>query len=131
MHRRDLLKGGVAFGGTLALTRAIAAEPKGEEHKSSLIIDAHCHVGKGEAMSAPWSTFADPEVTLRRAEEAGIDKTIIFPINNPTFERANEEVAQIVSHYPGKFVGFAKHDPASEVGKIRQLLMHEVKTLGL
>ena len=131
MYRRDLLKGGLAFGGTLALTKGLIAERRSEEQKSSLIIDAHCHVGKGEAMSAPWSTFADPEMTLHRAEEAGIDKTIIFPINNPTYEKANEEVAQIVRHYPGKFVGFAKHDPVSEAGKVRQLLTHEVKTLGL
>ena len=54
-------------------------------------------------------------------EEAGIDKTIIFPIENSTYRKANEEIAQIVARYPGKFVGFAKHDPVGEAGKIEQL----------
>ena len=131
MYRRELLEGGLAFGVSLASTKRIAAAPQNEKKKSNLIIDAHCHAGKGEAMDAPWSSFADPQVTLRRAEEAGIDKTIIFPINNPTYEKANEELAAIVRRYPGKFIGFAKHDPVSEAGKIRPLLMHEVKDLGL
>ena len=131
MYRRELLEGGLAFGVSLASTKRIAAAPQNEKKKSNLIIDAHCHAGKGEAMDAPWSSFADPQVTLRRAEEAGIDKTIIFPINNPTYEKANEELAAIVRRYPGKFIGFAKHDPVSEAGKIRRLLMHEVQDLGL
>src|SRR2546429_4355208 len=129
MHRRDWLKAGAVLWGTLGSNLTAAAQ--NTKTKSSLIIDAHCHAGKGEAMAAPWSTFADPEVTLGRAQEAGIDKTIIFPINNPTYERANEEVAQIVKKYPGKFIGFAKHDPVTEAGKIKQLLSYEVKDLGL
>jgi uncharacterized protein len=131
MYRRDLLKGGLALGGTLALPKGVTAGHRSDKKKSSLIVDAHCHAGKGEAMGAPWSTFADPELTLRRAEEAGIDRTIIFPINNPTYQKANEELAGIVRQYPGKFIGFAKHDPVSEAGQIRQLLIHEVKALGL
>ena len=65
----------------------------------------------------PWSTFNDPEVILRHAEEAGIDKTIIFPIENPTYQKANEEIARIVERYPGKFVGFAKHTPERRRGR--------------
>lgn len=123
IDRRNFLKGALYPSYLLA---------KSERAKgSSLIVDAHCHAGKGEAMAAPWSTYADPDVTLRRAEEAGIDKTIIFPINNPTFEKANQEIAKIVLRYPGKFIGFAKHDPQTEAGKIKALLMREVRELGL
>jgi hypothetical protein len=39
------------------------------------MIDAHGPPGLGEAMSTPRSTYNDPEVILRLAEEAGIDKT--------------------------------------------------------
>ena len=102
-----------------------------QDKRSGLVIDAHCHAGTGEAMSAPWTTFADPEVTLRRAAEAGIDKTVIFPIENPTYERANEEIARLVEKHPGKFIGFAKHDPQAEAGKIERLLTREVRQLGL
>ena len=81
--------------------------------------------------SAPWSTFNDPEVILRHAEEAGIDKTIIFPIENPTYQKVNEEIARIVERYPGKFIGFAKHDPGAEAGKIERPQTREVRELGL
>jgi len=96
-----------------------------------LIIDAHCHAGTGQAMSAPWETRADIEVTLRHMSEAGIDRTIIFPINNPEYERANREIAEICARYPYKFLGFAKHDPQTEAGRIARMLLQEVKEMGL
>ena len=96
-----------------------------------LVIDAHCHAGRGEAMSAPWTSRADPEITLRHMAEAGIDRTIIFPINNNEYEKPNQEIAEICRRYPEKFIGFAKHDPQTEAGRIQSLLRHEVTSLGL
>ncbi len=96
-----------------------------------LIIDAHCHAGRGQAMTAPWTTRADPEITLRHMAEAGIDRTVIFPINNTEYEKPNQEIAEICGRYPGKFIGFAKHDPQSEAGRVRALLRREVESLGL
>lgn len=103
----------------------LRAQPK------PLVIDAHCHAGRGQAMSAPWTTRADPEITLRHMAEAGIDRTVIFPINNTDFEKPNQEIAEICGRYPGKFIGFAKHDPQTEAGRIRPLLRKEVESLGL
>ncbi len=109
----------------LAAPLALQAQPR------PLVIDAHCHAGRGQAMSAPWTTRADPEVTLRHMAEAGIDRTILFPINNPDYEKPNQEIAEICGRYPGKFIGFAKHDPQTEAGRIRPLLRREVESLGL
>ncbi len=99
------------------------------------VIDAHCHAGKGmhygKPDSDPWTTFNDPEWTLRRMAEAGIDRTIIFPINNTTYREANEEIASYARRWPTKFVGFAKHDSRTEAGTIRDMLRHEVRDLGL
>jgi predicted TIM-barrel fold metal-dependent hydrolase len=129
MKRRDWLTQMFVLGGSASLAASLKAQST--VTKTGLIIDAHCHAGKGEEMSAPWSAYADPQITLRRAAEVGIDKTIIFPINNPTFEKANVELAEIVKQHPGKFIGFAKHDPVREVGKIKELLSYEVRELGL
>lgn len=107
----------------LGSTGAAAADA---QRTRVLVIDAHCHAGRGEAMSAPWSTRADPEITLRHMEEAGIDRTIIFPINNAAYEKPNEEVAGICGKHPRKFIGFAKHDPQTEAGRIRAMLKREV-----
>jgi predicted TIM-barrel fold metal-dependent hydrolase len=131
MHRRNFLSSGVAFASALSLSDSLVGAPPDKRDKEDLVIDVHGHAGHGEALSAPWSTFNDPEVILRHAQEAGIDKTIIFSIENPTYEKANEEIARIVERYPGKFIGFAKHDPVAEAGKIERLLTREIKELGL
>ncbi len=134
MHRRDFVKKSLLTGGSLALagsTAAPAAQGRG------LVIDTHCHAGHGlnagknDPACDPWTTYNDPQWTLRRMAEAGIDRTIIFPINNTTYEEANEEIASYVRRWPDKFIGFAKHDAATEAGKIRGLLEREVRTLGL
>lgn len=104
---------------------SLKAQPK------PLVIDAHCHAGTGQAMSAPWTTRADVEVTLRHMAEAGIDRTVIFPINNAEFEKPNREIAEICGRHPGKFIGFAKHDPQTEAGRIGKMLRYEVESLGL
>jgi predicted TIM-barrel fold metal-dependent hydrolase len=110
---------------------AMASGSDQEPRSAPPIIDVHCHAGKGEAMTAPWTSFADPQVTLRRADEAGIARTVIFPIHNPTYEKANREIAELVAKYPDRFIGFAKHDPETEAGKIRRLLTQEVREMGL
>jgi uncharacterized protein len=131
MHRREILCRAFVLGGALPLAEGLAADAAQERKSTGLVIDAHCHAGKGETMSAPWTSYADPLVTLRRADEAGIDKTIIFPISNPTYEKANQEIAELVAKYPTRFIGFAKHDPISEAGKIRRMLTREVHAMGL
>jgi predicted TIM-barrel fold metal-dependent hydrolase len=131
MHRRDLLRTSLFLGGALSAAEAVAAGGDQGSRPSDPIIDVHCHAGKGETMTAPWTSYADPQVTLRRAAEAGIDKTVIFPISNPTYEKANREIAELVGKYPDRFIGFAKHDPESEAGKIHRLLTQEVREMGL
>ena len=86
----------------LASPAVLQAQPK------PLIVDAHCHAGRGTAMSAPWTTRADVDITLRHMAEAGIDRTVLFPINNTEYEKPNQEIAEICGRYPGKFFGFAK-----------------------
>ena len=71
MHRRNFLSSSLALGSALPLARSLLAEPQGKTEKADLVIDAHGHAGHGEALSAPWSTFNDPEVILRHAEEQG------------------------------------------------------------
>jgi predicted TIM-barrel fold metal-dependent hydrolase len=136
IHRRELFKRGVLAGGALVAGGALGADPQPGRGRPP-VIDAHCHAGrglnygKGNPLSDPWTTYNDPERIRRKAAEAGIDRSVIFPINNITYERANEEIAGYVRRYPGEFIGFAKHDPKTEAGKIRGLLTREVRELGL
>jgi predicted TIM-barrel fold metal-dependent hydrolase len=82
-------------------------------------------------MTAPWTTRARIEVTLEHMAEAGIDKTVLLPVNDADYEKQNQGIADFCARYPGKFIGFAKHDPETEQGRIRRMLRHEVEELGL
>lgn len=135
MKRRDFFKSIILSSPLPLLSHACTI--RAQNSKSSMIIDAHCHAGRGinyatsDPNSDPWTTYNDPRWTLRRARQAGIDKTIIFPINNETYGKANEEIASYVKQWPNEFIGFAKHDSKTESGKIRKMLIHEVRDLGL
>ena len=135
MNRRDFCN--IAFLNTLLYVAGSASGTRIQKSDRPTVIDAHCHAGKGMnygksyEISDPWTTYNDPKWTLTRAAEAGIDKTIIFPINNTTCKEANEEIASYVRRWPDKFIGFAKHDSKTEAGNIRNMLRHEVLKLGL
>ena len=136
MNRRDFIRGSLLAGSSLGAAGALLAG-QARESDRPLLIDAHCHAGRGlnygrsDPSLDPWTTYNDPEWTLRRMEEAGIDRSVIFPINNKTYERANQEIASYVRRWPQRFIGFAKHDGETEAGKIREMLRREVRQEGL
>jgi predicted TIM-barrel fold metal-dependent hydrolase len=135
MNRRGFVRHTLLLGGVLTSAEAGAATR--ETKPRPAVIDVHGHAGKGlnfakgDPVADPWTTFNDPKWVLQQAEEAGINQSVIFPINNNTFEKANEEIAGYVRQSPRRLIGFAKHDPKSEAGKIRKLLTREVRELGL
>lgn len=135
MDRRDFCNS--VFLSTFLYVAGSASGTRTQDPDRPTVIDAHCHAGKGmnygrsDQTSDPWTTYNDPRWTLTRAAEVGIDKTIIFPINNTMYREANKEIASYVRRWPDKFIGFAKHDSKTEAGKIRNMLYHEVLKLGL
>src|SRR5437879_3063812 len=92
-----------------------------------MIIDFHCHAGKGDLMTAPWNTDAPVEPYLRRARAAGIDKTIIFAPFHSDYEQANLEIARIAARYPGRLIGFAFVHAARDQGRIYQMVERAVR----
>ena len=72
-----------------------------------MIIDAHCHAGKGDGLTGPWDTDAPLERYLRRATQAGIGRTVLFAAFHSDYAVANREVARIVHSHPDRFLGFA------------------------
>ena len=54
-----------------------------------MIIDCHCHAGRGDRMTAPWNTDAPIEPYLRRARAAGIARTIVFAPFHGDYAAAN------------------------------------------
>ena len=83
-----------------------------------MIIDCHCHAGKGDQMTAPWNTDAPIEPYLRRARRAGIDKTVVFAPFHSDYDQANRQVAHIVARFPTKLIGFAFVHATRDGGRI-------------
>lgn len=92
-----------------------------------MVIDSHCHAGKGDLMTAPWNTDAPIEPYLRRARAAGIDKTVVFPPFHSNYSQANEQLARIVARYPDRLIGFAFVHAARDAGRIFQMVEKAVK----
>jgi predicted TIM-barrel fold metal-dependent hydrolase len=91
-----------------------------------MIIDCHCHAGKGDLMTAPWNTDAPLEPYLRRAQAAGIDKTVVFPPFHSDYAAANAELARIVARHPDRLIGFGFVHAARDAGRIFEMVKRAV-----
>ena len=72
-----------------------------------MIIDCHCHAGKGDGLIGPWDTAAPLEQYMLRAARAGIDRTVLLAAFHSDYAEANRQVARIVASRPDRFYGFA------------------------
>ena len=95
-----------------------------------MIIDCHCHAGKGDGLTAPWDTDAPLEKYLERASRAGIQRTVLFAAFHSDYAVANAEVARIVASRPDRFFGFVFVDSVRDRGRVRALVETGVKRYG-
>jgi predicted TIM-barrel fold metal-dependent hydrolase len=95
-----------------------------------MIIDAHCHAGKGDGLTGPWDTDAPLERYLRRAMQAGIRRTVLFAAFHSDYAVANREVARIVHSRPDRFLGFAFVNAAADRGRVVRLVRQAVVQFG-
>jgi len=95
-----------------------------------MIIDCHCHAGKGDGLTGPWDTAAPLEKYLRWAAAAGIDRTAIFAAFHSDYALANREVARIVASRPNRFYGLAFVHAARDRGRIRDMVQVAVEQYG-
>ncbi|GAA4435677.1 hypothetical protein GCM10023188_27840 [Pontibacter saemangeumensis] len=92
-----------------------------------MIIDCHCHAGKGDGLTGPWDTDAPLTDYLEWAKEAGIQKTVIFAAFHSDYRVANREVASIVRKYPNRFYGFAFIHPERDRGRVYEMVKTAVQ----
>jgi predicted TIM-barrel fold metal-dependent hydrolase len=96
----------------------------------AMIIDCHCHAGKGDGFHGPWDTEARIGPHLERARAAGIDKTIVFPVFNSNYAAANARLARIVRKYPHELIGFASIHPIRDAGRVELMIRRAVEDYG-
>jgi len=95
-----------------------------------MIIDCHCHAGKGDGLTGPWDTSAPLEKYLRWAAAAGISRTAIFAVFHSDYAVANREVARIVASRPNRFYGLAFVHAARDRGRVGDLVKVAVEQYG-
>jgi predicted TIM-barrel fold metal-dependent hydrolase len=95
-----------------------------------MIIDCHCHAGKGDGLTGPWDTDASLDRYLDRAARAGIHRTVLFPAFHSDYAIANRELAQIVASQPNRFYGFAFVHCGRDRGRVKDLVRVAVEEYG-
>ena len=95
-----------------------------------MIIDWHCHAGRGDRMTAPWNTDAPLAAYLRRARAAGIDRTVVFAVFHSDYATANAEVARVVARFPRRLIGFAFVHARRDAGRIFTMVETAVRRYG-
>src|SRR5262245_66138061 len=84
----------------------------------SVIVDSHCHAGKGDGLTGPWDTAAPLDRYMQRASRAGIAQTVLLPAFHSDYREANRQLARIVASRPERFLGYAMVHPARDAGQV-------------
>jgi len=87
-----------------------------------MIVDVHCHAGKGDGLTGPWDTDAPLGDYVRRADAAGITRTVVFAAFSSDYEQANAALAAIIGRAPRRFWGFCFVHARRDRGRIAQLV---------
>jgi uncharacterized protein len=95
-----------------------------------MIIDFHCHAGRGDLLTAPWNTAAPMDSYLRRARRAGIARTVVFPAFHTDYPTANRELAAVVARWRPRLVGFAMVNAKNDAGRVREMVREAVTRYG-
>jgi predicted TIM-barrel fold metal-dependent hydrolase len=92
-----------------------------------MIVDCHCHAGKGDGLTGPWDTAASLDRYLARAARAGIERTVLFAAFHSDYALANREVGRIVSRQPRRFFGFAFVHAQRDRGRVGAMVQEAVE----
>jgi predicted TIM-barrel fold metal-dependent hydrolase len=95
-----------------------------------MIIDSHCHAGKGDGLTGPWDTNAPLAKYMVWAARAGIDRSVLFPAFHSDYAVANREVARMVAARPDRFYGYAFVHPVRDRGRVAVLVGKAVQRYG-
>lgn len=95
-----------------------------------LIIDSHCHYGKGDGFNGPWDTHAYINQFIQKSRQAGIQKTVLFSAFSSDYKKTNAAVANIVKRYPHEFYGYAFVHADRDKGNIFEMISKGVAEFG-
>lgn len=95
-----------------------------------MIIDAHCHAGKGDGLTGPWDTDAPLDAYLRRADAAGITHSVLLAAFSSDYAHANAALAEVVAAHRDRFWGLCFVHARDDRGRIAALVRTAVVDYG-
>lgn len=95
-----------------------------------MIVDCHCHAGKGDGFTGPWDTDAPLDAYLRRARAAGIARTVLLAAFASDYAAANRKLGRFIARHPGLFFGFAFVHPLRDQGRAEEMVAEAVRDFG-
>jgi predicted TIM-barrel fold metal-dependent hydrolase len=95
-----------------------------------MIIDCHCHAGRGDGLTGPWNTSAPLGDYTRRARAAGIARTNLIPAFHSDYALVNREVGELLRRHPAHFTGFVAVHAEHDKGRARELIGDAVARYG-
>ncbi|WP_371226972.1 amidohydrolase family protein [Pseudomonas sp. QE6] len=96
-----------------------------------MILDFHVHAGEGDGMTGPWDTCAPLDAYVRRAQAAGITRSVLLPVFQSDYARGNREIADIVRANPRRWIGFAMVHADRDRDRVQRMIEEAVVRLGL
>ncbi len=94
-----------------------------------MILDFHAHLGKGDTPPAgPLQFGLFPDQVLRNMDEAGVDRTVVFPVTYKDYRQANREIAGYVTDHPDRLIGFGR---VRDTDDGPEIVTEAVESLGL
>lgn len=95
-----------------------------------LIIDSHCHFGKGDGLIGPWDTDAPFDQYPTWAKEAGIAQSVLFSAFHSNYSAANKVVFEKVRSNRQRYFGYAFLNAAADKGRILSMVKTAVRQYG-
>lgn len=96
-----------------------------------MIVDFHVHAGDGDGMTGPWDTRAPLEPYVRRAQAAGITRSVLLPVFQSDYAQGNRQIARIVRANPRRWIGFAMVHAERDRDRVQRMIEEAVLQLGL
>ena len=95
-----------------------------------MIIDMHCHAGKGDGLTGPWDTDAPLDAYLSRADAAGITHSVLLAAFSSDYAHANAALAALVARAPDRFWGWCFVHARNDRGRVAALVRTAVTEYG-
>jgi predicted TIM-barrel fold metal-dependent hydrolase len=109
---RDATRGGVDS----------PALPAKRGRGSPVIIDSHCHAGKGDGLTGPWDTDAPLADYLVRARAAGITHSVLLPALGANYAHANAALARLIARDPTRYFGLCFVHARDDRGRVAAMV---------